>query len=266
MPTLSNEHQKQLQEAKLLLENPGVASKISNYIGAPIELGLDQLPVSWNEGLQDVVETALHSAADAAIFTIEDTPGVASSNNWHKFGVAASGGVGGFFGLAAIAVELPISTTIMLRSMADIARSEGESVDNLATKIACIEVFALGGTSKQDDGTELGYYAVRAALAKAVSEAAQHLSRAGVTQTGSPALVRLIARVSQYFGVQVSQKIAAQAVPAIGAFGGAIINTVFIDHFQDMARGHFAVRRLERIYGPERIEDAYFRLPARPEP
>jgi hypothetical protein len=34
--------------------------------------------------------------------------------------------VGGGFGLAALPVELPISTIIMLRSIGDIARSEGE--------------------------------------------------------------------------------------------------------------------------------------------
>ena len=48
-----------------------------------------------------------------------------------------------------------------------------------------------------------------------------------------------------------------QAVPAIGAAGGAAINLVFINHFQDMARGHFTVRRLERKYGAEVIQREY---------
>jgi hypothetical protein len=42
--------------------------------------------------------------------------------------VATTGGVGGLFGLPALAIELPISTTIMLRSIADIARSEDEDI------------------------------------------------------------------------------------------------------------------------------------------
>jgi hypothetical protein len=41
----------------------------------------------------------------------------------HKALAAASGAVGGGFGLAALPVELPISTIIMLRSIGDIARS-----------------------------------------------------------------------------------------------------------------------------------------------
>nr|WP_283114711.1 EcsC family protein [Neisseria flavescens] len=33
--------------------------------------------------------------------------------------------MGGFFGFSAIMVELPVSTTIMMRSILDVARSEG---------------------------------------------------------------------------------------------------------------------------------------------
>jgi hypothetical protein len=54
--------------------------------------------------------------------------------------------------------------------------------------------------------------------------------------------------------------VAAQSVPVIGAAGGAAINLLFIDHFQDMARGHFTVRRLERTYGAELIRAEYERI------
>jgi hypothetical protein len=43
----------------------------------------------------------------------------------------------------------------------------------------------------------------------------------------------------------------------VGAVGGAIINTLFIDHFQNMAQGHFIVRRLERAHGREIVESVY---------
>jgi xanthine/CO dehydrogenase XdhC/CoxF family maturation factor len=57
--------------------------------------------------------------------------------------------------------------------------------------------------------------------------------------------------------VVVTQKVAAQALPVVGALGGAAVNYAFIEHFQDVARGHFTVRRLERIYGKERIRAEY---------
>jgi hypothetical protein len=51
--------------------------------------------------------------------------------------------------------------------------------------------------------------------------------------------------------VVVTQKVAAQALPVVGALGGAAVNYAFIEHFQDVAQGHFTVRRLERVYGKD---------------
>ena len=51
----------------------------------------------------------------------------------------------------------------------------------------------------------------------------------------------------------MTEKAAAQLVPLIGAIGGATINAIFIDHFQSVARGHFAVRRLERRHGADAV-------------
>jgi len=82
-----------------------------------------------------------------------------------------------------------------------------------------------------------------------------------LAEEGAPILVKLIANISQRFGIQITEKAAAQAIPAIGAAGGAIINTIFIDHFQDMAKGHFIVRKLERVYGKETIKKLYEELP-----
>jgi hypothetical protein len=255
------EDRKELQAAKNLLENPGVAARLTNFIGAPIEKGFGLLPGNWNKNISEVTQAALLKASDMAIFTMKDIPGETASNIWHKLGVAVSGGVGGFFGITAIAAELPITTSIMLRSIADVARSQGESITAMETKMACLEVFALGGNSKSDDGTESGYYAVRAGLARAVADASEFLATKTMTGEGAPVLVRLIGKIAERFGVQVTEKAAAQAVPAIGAAGGAIINTIFIDHFQDMARGHFIVRKLERKHGKELVKRLYAELP-----
>jgi len=149
----------------------------------------------------------------------------------------------------------------MLRSIADIARSEGESISSMETKLACMEVFALGGTTRADDASEGGYYAVRAALAKSIADASEFLVTKTLTEEGAPVLIRFITVIAERFGIQVTEKAAAQAIPAIGAAGGAIINTLFMDHYQDMAKGHFIIRRLERKYSKALIEDTYAALP-----
>ena len=246
-----------LKKAKMLLESPSIAAKITNLLATPIEKGFALLPANWNAKIGELTQAALAKAVHAAVFTMKDAPGYRASNIWHKIAVATTGGIGGFFGLAALAVELPISTTIMLRSIADIARSESEPISKIESKIACIEVFALGGPSKSDDASKSGYFAIRAALARSVTKAAEYIAEKGLAEEGAPALVRLIAQIAQRFSIQVSEKAAAQAIPAIGAAGGALINTLFIDHFQNMARGHFIVRRLERKYGKEIVEVTY---------
>jgi len=246
-----------LKKAKTLIENPGVAAKITNFIGTPIEKGFELLPDDWNTKIGDITQVSLSKAVHAAIVTMKDTPGEEASNVWHKLAVATTGGIGGFFGLAAMAIELPISITIMLRSISDIARSEGEDIFSIESQIACLEVFAFGGPSLSDDASESGYFAVRAGLAQSVSKAAEYLSKKGFVEEGAPALIRLIIQIAARFSIQVTEKAAAQAIPAIGAAGGAIINTLFIDHFQDMGRGHFIIRRLERKYGHEIVEKTY---------
>ncbi|AWG22620.1 peptidase [Flavobacterium faecale] len=258
--TLTQSDHQELLEAKNLLENPGMAAKITNYIGRPIEMGLEKLPKDWTAKIGAITEKALMKASEAAIFTISNTPGTPSSNKWHKFGVAVTGGLGGFLGLPALAIELPISTTIMLRSIAEIARSQGESLDTTAAKIACLEVFALGGRTITDDGTESGYFVVRTLLARSIAESAEYIAAKGFTEEGLPILLRILTKVAERFSIQITEKAAAQAVPLVGAAGGAIINTIFIDHFQDMAKGHFIVRKLERKYGSEAIKKVYHNL------
>lgn len=246
----------ELERAKWLLENPGLAAKFTQFLGTPIEKGFEMFPKRWKDKVGEITHSALSRAVGTALFTLNDSPHRQASNLWHKIAAGTTGGISGFFGLTALALELPISTTIMLRSIADIARSEGESVTSTATKMACIEVFAFGGSRSGDDPYDSAYFVARSTLASSVANAAEYIAEKGVVE-GSPTLLRLILQISDRFSVQVSEKALSQALPAIGAAGGAIINTLFIDHFQDIARGHFIVRRLERKYGTKMVQSAY---------
>lgn len=257
---MTPEHIEQLRRAKQLLENPGFTAKITNAIGKPIEKAIELLPDKWSEVVNNATKKSLETALDAALMTLDKKGPLESSDIWHKIAATAAGAGGGAFGLAALVIELPVSTTIMLRSIIDIARSEGEDIRLAESKLACLEVFAFGGRTSKDDAAELGYFGVRASLAKAVSEAAEFIAGRGVAKEGAPVLVRFISQIATRFGVNVSEKAAAQAIPAVGAVGGALINLAFIDHFQDMARGHFTVRRLERIYGTEVVQSEYRKL------
>ena len=254
---LSIEDTSTLREAKEILESPGLVMKLTNLIGKPIEKGFDLLPDDWSERISMATQGALQQSLKFAVNSLGESRGFGSSDFAHKIAVMASGAAGGAFGLAGLTVELPVSTTIMLRSIGAIAQSEGENLKESDAKLECIRIFALGGRSEEDDASESAYFAARMALGKTVSEAAKHIASQGISKEAAPVLVKLIEQVATRFGIQVSQKMAAQAVPVIGAAGGALINTLFMDHFQDMAHGHFTVRRLERKYGEELVRLAY---------
>jgi len=250
---------KALRAAVTALERPGLAARIGEIAGKPIEALGRALPEGASKAVAAATTQALNGALAVALRTMRNEQKAASSL-LHRALAAASGAVGGGFGLAALPVELPISTIIMLRSIGDVARSEGEDLTEPETALACLQVFALGGRDSEADATESGYFAVRGMLAKSVAEAARFIAERGALAEGAPALVRFIAQIAARFGVVVTQKLAAQAVPVIGALGGAAVNYAFIDHFQEVARAHFTVRRLERRYGKETVKAAYERL------
>jgi hypothetical protein len=257
-----------LSDAVRAIERPGVGARIAHLVGSPIERLVGLLPARATALVSAAARKAIHGALNLSLRTLAvhdplaDAAPPPAANGWHKVASAASGAVGGAFGLAALTVELPISTTIMMRSIAAVARSEGADLADRQTQLECVMVLALGGGAASDDAAEVGYFAMREALTRSVSAAAAHLARHGLSKEGAPALVRLIALIAERYSVNVTEKAAAQLVPLVGAVGGAAINTIFIDHFQSVAKGHFAVRRLERKYGEAAVREKYRELAA----
>jgi hypothetical protein len=281
-PTLREDDLAALRRAVQALERPGLAARLSAAAGTPIEMLGRSLPTPVMDAVARSTEAALRAAIKGALATLPKTkagegglPTAAASaesrlsrlfgsgEGKHRALAAVSGAVGGAFGLATIAVELPVSTTLMLRSIAEIAREEGEDIETPEGALACIQVFALGGgklAASAETGANLsesGYFAVRAALAKTMAEAARYAGSMTLANESGPALMRFAAQVAARFGIVVSEKVAAQAVPILGAVGGAAVNTVFMNHFQSTARAHFIIRRLERTYGAPAVRAAY---------
>lgn len=186
MTLLTSQDELAIRNAMALLEAPSFAIQAASLVGKPIEWSLSKLPALVKNKIQDVVHTALYKAVDAALYTLDDAPARVASPKTHKLAVAASGAVSGF-GAAGLLVELPISTTIMMRSVADIARSEGFSLSDLSVKAACVEVFALGGTQESDDAADSAYYTSRAVLADITKHASRELiGIAGKKAQGKP--------------------------------------------------------------------------------
>ncbi|OQY43264.1 MAG: hypothetical protein B6242_14970 [Anaerolineaceae bacterium 4572_78] len=284
-----------LKQAVLILENPNFLIKASNVVGKPIEFiigTLNKVPFAStliNRGATKSIEIATHTV----LFTLDElNTSKNSADGFHIMLAALSGGVCGFFGLPGVLADLPVSTMVMLRSIAAIARYEGEDLNNIESQMECITVFALGGNTTTDDAAESAYFTTRATISKGLTkdtllgitktlstaattidkEFAKILAKEGMpkllektvqnetTKKTVDALVKFINQVSARYAVTVTEKVAVEVVPIIGAVAGVGINTLFTTHYQRMAHGHFTVRRLERKHGKELVKKEYEKL------
>ncbi|MDB4293306.1 EcsC family protein [Maribacter sp.] len=257
--TLSIEAELVLINAKKKMEDIGWAMQGLNKFGNVIENKLELLPKKQQQWLQELSFKVLHSVVRSNLFSMKKNGAKSAPwNKTYKALVTSSGAIGGAFGATAFAVDLGITTKLMMRSIMDIARSEGEDLNELDTQLACLQVFALGGKSKHDNSLETGYYASRITLGSAVKGGTKALSSL-VSGSANP-IIQALAVIASRFSIQVSEKFVAQAVPVLGAAGGASINLAFLNHFQQMAQAHFAIRGLEREYGEEAVKAAYENL------
>lgn len=228
-----------LHAAYAALENPSLAARLASAAGMPVEALRARLPAGLQGGVDGAVRTALSVAMTAALRSGPGMVPLPMPSSWFHRGLAmASGAMGGAFGLPGTLMELPISTTILLRQIAAIAGQEGEDLASAEAPAECLKVFALGGTSPADDAAESGYFAVRLALAEALKGA-----------VGRTVVPGFVAAVAARFVGPIGIKLSAQAAPILGAAAGAAVNLAFLEHFRTVAHGHFTLRRLERAYG-----------------
>ena len=238
-----------LQKAKRALDSaPGLLSKFANTLGEPIaDFAGD------SEMIMNVTQEALTMAVEGAVKTMDGRIILPPSDWLHKGLVSLTGAVGGAAGLPGLVVELPLTTVVMLRSIADIARSYGEDINSEEVKMECLSVFSFGGGKK--------YFELRWELATTVTGAAKYLASSATSKNVlAPAVVQLIEHIAARYSIQISQKAAAQAVPVIGAVSGVVINNLFMAHFQEMADSHFCIRKLEREYGTALIRQEYDKI------
>jgi hypothetical protein len=244
---LTPHEQEQLWRAAIVMaDSRGAVMRLTALFGRRIESLRERMMktgqrfggAAWGEltaRVQDAVEDTLWSSYDLATFGLMAMPRVARSrearnNGAHRMLTAASGVASGFIGLPGVLFDIPLTTTTILRSIAEIARDNGEDVDAEETKRACLEVLAFGGPSSVDDETEIGYWGARIGM--------NHF-----------ALNLLIKSAAGRFGLIISDKILAQAVPVLGAATGGALNYAFTEYYQKMAQVHFCLRALDRRTG-----------------
>jgi hypothetical protein len=276
--TFSPDEVQWLAEAAAYLERPSLLMRLAGTIGRPLEAVVSLVDKVAPDLVAGAVTSALGRALALAVYTLPEaaktepvvsTPEQlqqlgASTSFWHNLSVAITGLPGGFFGIVGLPVELPVTTTVMLRSIASIAREFGEDLADAEVRLQCLTVFGFGGPPQQGDSLESTYLTARIGMQEAVAQAAKVAARATtqellemINRGTAPALVNLIAKIAARFNLAVTEKLMAQSIPVIGAVTAATLNVAFLDHFNRVARYHFGIRRLERKYGVQATQAVY---------
>lgn len=257
----STKDNQELAQAVQILEFPTFTAKAAKFIGKPVELALNALPTKVMNRVEDYTQACLRAAFRAVLLTVNKEKRFKKAQNFaHKGLVTATGAAGGFFGALTMAIELPVSTGIMMRSIAAIAREKGEDVSSAESRLACISVLGLDTSSTSKDVGNISgskYFIVRNSMAKEITKAAEYFAANAISDESSPLIVQFLNKVAERFGIQLTEKMAAEIIPVVGAVAGGSINLLFISHFQRIATGHFTIRQLERKYGQERLQTEY---------
>ena len=260
-----------LMRAKASMQNLGWAIRNVNKIGNTVETGISYVPEKVLVKVEKITEKVLLQIIKANLLTIQKHKTFKKpSKTTYKSIVTGTGAVSGFFGAstgfgtAIFASEVAITTKFLMRTIMDVARSEGEDIYTLEGQMACLEVFAFGGDSKDDDGMEMSYYTTRMALNSALNNVSVASIKMGIDSLvkgagtlGSNVVSNFLSKITTRLSLLISEKFLAQAVPIAGAIGGGGLNYVFVNHFQNMATAHFTIRRLERKYGEAEVKLVY---------
>ena len=268
--------QAELQRSMAVLASKGgpamrLVGTLASFAGHALGRGYKTLAAipHASQLVQDVTEQALRRAFDVAVLGLApgrpgpkhlgpappasaisslDAAGNGRSNHDRTRWLARplvilSGAVGGFVGVPGFLPDATVTSIAIMREIARIAQEEGEDLADEATRASCLLVFALNAGPVEAHSPELSYFSAR------------------LMMQGRPLAV-LFSEVALRYGLPLSQKFALQAVPLLGAVGGAALNSAFLQHYRTVARAHFTIRRLERSFGSAAVQAAAASAPA----
>ena len=209
--------------ARRYREAGGLGINVLNLIGGSAEGLLDRLPGPVRQNLETATEKALRQAMRAAHSSRSLVP---DQKSWlNQTVTTAMGAAGGAGGLPSALAELPVTTTLLLRVIQGVAVEHGFDAEAESVQFDCVQVFSAAGPLSGDDGADLAFLATRLTLS-------------------GKAMQSLIATVAPKLAAVLGQKLAAQAVPVLGAVAGAATNYAYTSYYQQMAHVHFGLRRL----------------------
>ena len=217
---------------------------IMTKLGGGFERQLSVLPEGLRLRVGQVTEAALSASWGLADFGARMLPQPGKRGS--MVAAVASGAAGGAGGLATSIAELPVTVTVILHAIRAEAVAAGYDPSDPSIRAECLKVFAAGSPLARDDGVDTSFLSAR------------------MTLTG-PALQQLIQTVAPKLAAALSQKLAAQAVPVLGAVTGAALNLAFLSYYRELAAIRFALRRLGEAHGEAQVLETFRRAATPPQ-
>ncbi|WP_157966446.1 EcsC family protein [Oceanibium sediminis] len=190
------------------------------------------LSADWAAGASIRKAAITHDFAD--LTACEEA--AADIRRWALGYAVTGGGAAGAFGLLGLAVDVPATITLALRTVRLTGLCYGFGADSRAEKVFILDVLGLAGANSRDERQQ--------AIARLAREQADmapdtwtKIVRLSGQSAGSLAATR---RVAATLGVNLSTRKMAQLAPVIGAAVGASVNAAFQNDVAAAAR--FAYR------------------------
>lgn len=214
----------------------GPVMSLVNRLGGRLEKQLDLLPTGMRTQVAKTTEAALLQAWAFAGQGAQRLPDPGPRGTLAAAVVTgAAGGAGGF---ATSLAELPVTVTMILHAIRAEAVAAGLDPSDPTIRAECLRVFAAGSPLARDDGMDTAFLSAR------------------LTMTG-PALQALIASVAPKLAAALTQKLAAQAVPLLGAISGAALNAAYLGYYREVAAIRFALLQLGSDHGEAVVMNAF---------
>jgi hypothetical protein len=210
----------------------GPVVALMTRLGGRIEDQLALVPDPVRQGVERAVAGALSAAWEAA------GRAPRPARRAPMAAAVMAGAAGGAGGLPTALAEVPVTVTLLMAAIRAEAEAQGFDPADPAIRAEGLRVFTQGGPFEGDEGIDTSFLSAR------------------LTITG-PALHGLIATVAPKLAAALGQKLAAQAVPVLGAAAGAALNAAFLSCYRELAAVRFGLMRLAVLHGPEPVARAY---------
>ncbi len=202
-----------------------------NRFGSRIEEALNLLPPTVRSRIETVTAQALDRAFSLAVLGRHAPAMGPRASQAVAMLTGAAGGIGG---LPTALAEIPVTITVFLHVIARAAEAEGFDPNAPEIRAECLRVLSAGSPLASDDGVNTAFLSAR------------------LTLTG-PAVSGLVATVAPGLAAILTRKLAAQAVPILGAITGAALNATYLGYYRELAEIRFALLRLGALHGAERV-------------